>query len=263
MSSHHLIIDATAKIATRLPGDVLESLAVIIESQQLADIRSRIADSVPHPQNRSVALNYVDQWQESSQDVTGQEIAMALRTAAHLEQIRQTAQSVEMVWTGPQTEDVPYRRTEQAILEVLNSAQKSLLLVSYAVYSIPNIQDAVVRAARRGVRITVVVETPSKLDVANEYSTIQALGNEVAACSRLFYWPQDNRDTDESGRHGILHVKCVVADGDVLFLSSANLTVYAFTTNMELGVLMHGGRMPKQIEAKFGQLIDCGVLCQV
>ena len=44
---------------------------------------------------------------------------------------------------------------------------------------------------------------------------------------------------------------------------AGNLTVYAFTTNMELGVLMHGGEMPEQIESKFGQLIDCGVLCQV
>ena len=58
--------------------------------------------------------------------------------------------------------------------------------MSYAVYSIPNIQEAVVRAAKRGVKITVVVETPDKLDVQNEYSTLQALGDDVARCSTVY-----------------------------------------------------------------------------
>ena len=37
---------------------------------------------------------------------------------------------------------------------------------------------------------------------------------------------------------GILHVKCAVADGEWLFLSSANLKQQAFTINMELGMLV-------------------------
>jgi phosphatidylserine/phosphatidylglycerophosphate/cardiolipin synthase-like enzyme len=134
------------------------------------------------------------------------------------------------------------------------------LLVSYAVYSIPNIQDAVVRAAKRGVRINVVVETPDKLDVQNEYSTLQALGDDVARCSSVYFWPKENRKVDASGKLGILHVKCVVGDGKQLFLSSANLTKYAFSVNMELGVLITGGKAPQQIDGLFEQLIQQGLL---
>jgi len=36
-------------------------------------------------------------------------------------------------------------------------------------------------------------------------------------------------------------MKCAVADGEWLFLSSANLTQQAFTINMELGMLVRGG----------------------
>ena len=132
--------------------------------------------------------------------------------------------------------------------------------MSYAVYSIPNIQEAVVRAAKRGVKITVVVETPDKLDVQNEYSTLQALGDDVARCSTVYYWPKENRKVDESGKLGILHVKCVVGDGRWLFLSSANLTKYAFSLNMELGVLITGGTTPVQVEAQFGKMIESGTL---
>ncbi len=134
------------------------------------------------------------------------------------------------------------------------------MLVSYAVYAIPNIQDAVVRAAERGARITVVVETPSKLAAQNEYSTLRALGDDVASHSTVYYWPKVKRKADESGKLGILHVKCVVGDGMQLFLSSANLTKYAFELNMELGVLFTGGTEPQKVEMVFAQLIQEGLL---
>jgi phosphatidylserine/phosphatidylglycerophosphate/cardiolipin synthase-like enzyme len=170
---------------------------------------------------------------------------------------------VEIVWTGPRSETVSFRHTEQAILQILNSAESRILLVSYAVYSIPNIQDAVVRAAKRGVKITVVVETPDKLDVENEYSTLRALGDDVARCSAVYYWPKENRIADAGGKLGILHVKCVVGDGRWLFLSSANLTKYAFSLNMELGLLITGGHAPMKIEKMFESLISDGMLVAV
>jgi PLD-like domain len=41
-----------------------------------------------------------------------------------------------------------------------------------------------------------------------------------------------------------LHAKCAVIDSNLLFLSSANLTEFAFNLNMELGVLIKGGSLP-------------------
>jgi phosphatidylserine/phosphatidylglycerophosphate/cardiolipin synthase-like enzyme len=36
-----------------------------------------------------------------------------------------------------------------------------------------------------------------------------------------------------------------------MFLSSANLTQQAFTINMELGILVRGGSMPRSVEEQF------------
>ncbi len=68
---------------------------------------------------------------------------------------------------------------------------------------------------------------------------------------------------ESEGKLGILHVKCAVADGRWLFLSSANLTEYAFTINMELGLLVTGGPLPCQVEEQFDRLIGTGVLERV
>src|SRR5271165_5469849 len=257
------IIEAALKLAGKLPGDVIEQVAHIISAHEATEARSRIADCVPHPHYRSLCLVFFQDWRAKAPGVSAAEVAIALRTAARAQRSREADQSVEIVWTGPRSEEVSFRHTEQAILQVLNSAQSRILLVSYAVYSIPNIQEAVVRAAKRGVRITVVVETPDKLDVQNEYSTLQALGDDVAKCSTVYYWPKENRKADASGKLGILHVKCVVGDGRWLLLSSANLTKYAFSLNMELGVLITGGMAPQTIEAMFANLIDSGMFAAV
>ena len=54
-----------------------------------------------------------------------------------------------------------------------------------------------------------------------------------------------------------------MADGEWLFLSSANLTQQAFTINMELGVLVQGGTMPSRVEKQFDQLIAKEILADI
>jgi cardiolipin synthase len=82
----------------------------------------------------------------------------------------------------------------------------------------------------------------------------------VAACSTVYYWPKENRPVGDHNKAGILHVKCAVADGEWLFLSSANLTQQAFTINMELGILLRGGALPGKVAQQFEWLIQDGVL---
>ena len=149
------------------------------------------------------------------------------------------------------------------VLQVIDTASQRLLVVSYAVFNIPRICEALVRAADRGVAINVVVESPDRIEGQKAYSTLAALGPTVAGRCGVYVWPIEGRFRGGSGKPGILHVKCVVADGRWLFLSSANLTEYAFSINMELGVLITGGSTSVQVEAHFGRMIASGALVKV
>jgi phosphatidylserine/phosphatidylglycerophosphate/cardiolipin synthase-like enzyme len=263
MDDYRLIAEEACRLASRLPTSVIESVVARLERSDGSDwpgLRGQIAHAIPTPDYRGAVISLLDKWRSKSPDVSPQAVAAALATASFIVKKRQEDEAVEVVWTGPDRGAIPLRRTEQAILQIINSAQSRILLVSYAVYSIPNIQEAVVRAAKQGVRITVVVETPDKLDVQNEYSTLKALGDEVARCSAVYYWPKANRKADDSGKLGILHAKCVVADGRWLFLSSANLTKYAFDLNIELGVFLTGGGHAARIEQHFNRLIEDDIL---
>jgi phosphatidylserine/phosphatidylglycerophosphate/cardiolipin synthase-like enzyme len=68
------------------------------------------------------------------------------------------------------------------------------------------------------------------------------------------------RERDARGRHGSLHAKCALADRRRLFVSSANLTAHALALNMELGVIVEGGRLPGEVAEHFEALMRHGVL---
>ena len=226
------LFEMAIELAARLPAEVLDIVARAVEespSACSAAARTRVSQDIPHPYYRDIASDFLDRWRGLAPDLPSREAAMILRVAGMAEQAHRKKQAVELVWTGPVADAGPFRRTEQAILQVLDSAQRRITLISYAVYRIPQIADALVRAARRGVQINVVVETPNRIEGQGEYDTLQALGADVGACAAVYYWPEEKRAVADGGKVGILHVKCAVADGRFLFLSSANLTGYAFS----------------------------------
>jgi phosphatidylserine/phosphatidylglycerophosphate/cardiolipin synthase-like enzyme len=255
------VIEAARKLSSILPAETLRVVVGKIEqAHSITEAEAVLGRDLPHPHYRALALEFLDCAAKDPNPLPPVALAVALRAAGHVEEVHRKGQSVELVWTGPESDATPFRRTEQAILQVLDSAQGRIMLVSYAVYRIPRICAALVRAAQRGVQIRVIVETPNEVEGRNEYSTLQALGDDVATCATVYYWPRERRQVDGGGHPGILHVKCAVSDGRWLFLSSANLTDYAFTINMELGLLVTGGGLPEQVEAHFNRLITMHVV---
>ena len=258
-----IIVEEAARLAAALPTSVLRSLAEAIRTCDLMGgpgESSRIIQNIPQAQHRGLVGGFLERWRFQAPGVERGAVSLALRTAAHVEQAHRAHEGVELVWTGPELDGVPFRCTEQAILQVIESATRRLLVISYAVFNIPRICEALVRAAGRGVALTVVVETGEPQAGREVYDTLRALGPAVACRSSVYVWPHEQRARDRNGRAGILHVKCVVGDGRWLFLSSANLTEYALTINMELGVLVTGGPMPAQIVEHFDRMIETGLL---
>lgn len=250
---------AAAALAEHLPFDVAQAVCAAAEaSVTLRAALDEIGSALPQANLLGHAEAFLKDCAAADVD-DPRHAAIALLAAAEAVRIERARQTVEVVWTGPAADALPFRRTEQALLEIIDGATGRLTLVSFAVYAIPRVRDAIVRAAARGVRIAVIVETPDRLGGTHEYDTLRALGPKVQACAAVYYWPTERRPAIP-GRTALLHAKCAIADGRQLFASSANLTDHAFTSNLELGVLVTGGRAPELVEARFAALIRHGVL---
>jgi phosphatidylserine/phosphatidylglycerophosphate/cardiolipin synthase-like enzyme len=254
------------RLAAELPASLIECLADEIASCSVRDwsyARRQILQVTPQPRFRALVEELLRAWRTEAAGIRPESVALALRAASATAQHYREAQSVELVWTGPGVMEIPLRRTDQALLQVIDAAERGLLVVSFAVYKVPAVTQALVRAFERGVTLRVCVEAPEPSGQKIAYDTIQALGTEVQQRAEIYIWPREQRPTNPRGRAGSLHAKCAVADEEVLFISSANLTEYAMNFNMELGTLIRGGPLPGMVATHFKRLVEGRVLVQV
>lgn len=256
------LLAAISRIAAELPPESAERLAQAIAAasdRDAADDRSSALIAHPRFAERREALFAA--WEAEGLSPTA--VALALRAAARCMRDARAEVRVEPVWTGPALAGGEFRRTEQALLEVIRLADRRLLLVSYAVYRHPVLRGALVEAADRGVSLHIVVESPEESQGRMSANALKGLGSKVLARSTVFVWPASKRPKDAKGHAGVLHAKCALADSAVLLVSSANLTESAMTSNIELGLLVKGGPLPARVGEAFDGLRSSGALVAV
>lgn len=190
-------------------------------------------------------------------DYTGKELAAALRGASATAQHMSAIGSTELVWTGPTTGVVPVRRTEQVICEVVESAFVELFLVSFVAYRAEIVVRSLKAAHERGVRIKILLEADQEHGGTLDFDSFRHLRRELPD-AEFYGWKQ--RDSEN---HGSVHAKCAVADDKLAFVSSANLTGAAMDRNMEVGVLVKGGKLPVQLSQHMWELIRRRIITEV
>lgn len=253
------LADAIEAVALTMP---LEVVARLVDALRTGGAATQWAPTlearVGQEESRRLVRELVARWMESAPVVTPESVGLALDAASRSVAAVRKTQRIELIWSGPDSRVVPLRRTDQALLEVIEGATRSLHVVSFAVYKVPTIVDALIARAREGVRVALYLETANASEGKIAYDTVRALGPGVGDHVTIYIWPRDRRPTSASGKHGSLHAKLALADGQTLFLSSANLTEYALTLNMEMGLLVRGGALPPQVAQHLASLVERG-----
>ncbi len=255
------LIESIAMIGRQLSkGGVSELAFVVVAAGSPANLVVR-ADGLPTPiqQKRAVQLAHV--WEGAS--FGAEAVAVGLRAAQEAARIERESEVVELTWTGPKPIKPAVARNDEALFEVIGSAESRLIVVSYATFKVPELVAKLDEAVDRGVVVDLVLEFHgSDPDEQQWWDPVQGLGATLPTEVSVWQWPIELRPVKD-GKVGYLHVKCAVADGRHAFVSSANLTVYAMERNMELGVVVHGGDVPRRIADHFEALMDDGTLQRV
>ncbi|WP_122219442.1 DISARM system phospholipase D-like protein DrmC [Pseudomonas syringae group genomosp. 7] len=201
-------------------------------------------------------MRLVVAWKAST--ASGEILAAMLLAAAHAFRHAERRQTVELVWTGPTTGLVPARRTQQALLQVINASKHRLFITSYVAYDIESIAKALRAASERGVIIEFLMELSS---AQGGKVSIDPIGNlqRIVPDARFYIW----KDKHAAFVNGSVHAKVAVADGLLCFITSANLTGYAMERNMEAGVLVSGAPLPEQLHRHLEALVITGVVVPV
>lgn len=92
-------------------------------------------------------------------NLRGAEVAALLLGANHAYHSAKAEESAQLVWTGPATEFVATRKTEQVLLELIGSAGKELFITSFVAYRLDSVLDALSKALERGVEVSILLES--------------------------------------------------------------------------------------------------------
>ena len=176
--------------------------------------------------------------------------AGALAGAAAAVRRARRHQSIDVVWTGPESGVATSRLTAATVIDLVAEARREILLVSYATQTEPTLSAALADAADRGVEITLLTErhadNPAYSGSGTPFPGIPAI--------RL-HWPVSQRPRGAS-----LHAKIIVVDDEVALVTSANLTSRAMEANIECGILIRGGPQPRAVRDHLMELRALNIL---
>ena len=247
------LLSAIAALVSLVSPEKVQAIAASVRRTDVSMTQGRLADVVSTPLASAAVQQVVEEWQNAG--VGSDELASMLLAACYVYTKATKEQSTELVWTGPTTPFVSARRTEQVMLQVINSAERSLFITSFVAYDVSTIVKALNAANDRGVVISMILELSQDHGGRISFDAIGKMKTLVPE-AKLFAW----RDKTEAFAGGRVHAKVVVADGKTCFITSANLTGHAMEKNMEAGLLIEGGAVPNVLGEHIRSLISIGTV---
>jgi phosphatidylserine/phosphatidylglycerophosphate/cardiolipin synthase-like enzyme len=249
---------AVVRAARTLPGDQLHQLADALERADGPNVavRARALSLVATDVFGEAVAKILDAWSVVD-TLSGSAVALALRASAEAAREEREEEEIEIVWTGPTTSAVALRRTRVVLFELIRGARSRITLVSYLAFRQDDLVEELRSAAERGVRVRLVLESAAASRGRLDYDAARAFSS-LEGTVEVLEWPAELRG--DAKMSGVLHAKAVVVDGTVALVSSANLTAAALDHNMELGLLVRGGGIPRRLEEHVAELRVKGIL---
>lgn len=242
-----------AGIAAQVPDSLADRLITYLRLAPGPTPAARSAALARHPAPtyRNAVGQLFDAWVE--EPIPGLELAGVLRGARQATVLLREEQRIDIVWTGPAHGSLTVRSTREVILELIQGAQSTIILLSFAAYRNDAILSELAAALDRGVRVWAIVE--SETDAPKAFASLSSR-------IELYTWPLELRP-DVGKKVAVLHAKGVVADDQRAFVTSANQTAAALDKNIELGLLVTGGDVPRDLGLQIRELIRGGILLRV
>jgi phosphatidylserine/phosphatidylglycerophosphate/cardiolipin synthase-like enzyme len=303
VSQDTLLTDIILKLAQKLPKNSIEvlcsELQTLKEESEEARRKTLLLRSVP-PTGRDLMNELLEIWFTSFRDISPRALSLAIRavfialygnnktqrfspsatsTALPASSLPLSASGtapsspltsealspkIDLIWSDPfLDQNRLFIPSDQALAEVIQQAQKWVLIVAFAPYQLTPIHKALQEAAQRGVYLNFILTTGEEKESKITCNALKAISPEVEKKTYVYHWPEANRPKSSKNKIGSLFAKCAVADKKIAFISCANLANYDFKLNMEMGVRIEGGPLPDQINTLFRTKIQQNVFVPV
>lgn len=179
-------------------------------------------------------------------------IVIGLDLISEINQLKEEKRkSNSLVWTSPFVFNDKADSTKSSILELINSAKKSITIVGYTIEpDTGDVFEALENASKRGVQIRLLFDKAKKyLDI------IENFWKTKGTFPKVYSYQAKNQRTS-------LHAKVLIIDSKELLITSANLTGRGITRNVEMGI-RHKGESAKDAEELVDTLVANDYLVRI
>lgn len=247
------LLDAITDLVANSPPAKIAQLAEIVRKTTAESLPIRASDW-PTSAIAKIRFNRFMKAIEGTECSAG-ELAGILVGSSHAYHREKAEEVVELVLTGPSSELVATRKTEQALLQVIQAAKSKLFMTSFVAYEVSSIIAALNKVMDYGVELSMLLESDVKDGRGLRIDMIGKMRTALPG-ARIYFWA----DKPAEFIGGKVHAKVAVADERLCFISSANLTGHAMEKNMEAGVLVDGGPLPIKLHRHLEALVTTNQL---
>ena len=251
------------EVIRRAPLAWLNELCLVLRSAPATAAADFIKKRVPPTSNSDLTFLLYDVIDKAAGSASWEALGFSIQTGYEIYRDAQVSRQIEMLWSGPPPAgNLAARRIDQALYDLIDKAQKEILLVTFAAVKVARLAAVLSRAASRGVKIRLVLEFAEASEGQLSFDALKAFPPDLVETSEVYYWPVEKRERNQAGKPGKLHAKLALVDGVVL-VSSANLTDDAFNRNLELGVMLTDAEVVRWVRDHFDGLVQDEMLRQV
>jgi cardiolipin synthase len=181
------LLDAIAALVALVSPEKVRAVAGRVRQAEASKAAAALSSVLGTPLARTVVDKLAAAWQNT--EIASSELASMLLAASYVYTKAASEQSSELVWTGPTTPFVSARRTEQALLQVINSAEQSLFITSFVAYEVASIVDGLNSAIDRGVSVSMLLELSQEHGGNISFDAISKMRGLLPA-AKLYAWSE-------------------------------------------------------------------------
>ena len=231
-------VTAVENLIRKAPADWLTSACEALRSFPATATAEFVLSRLPTTNNADLSFLTTEAVRQAYGMMSWEALSWTLQTTHATHNRWQADQHMELLWSGPSpANQIPARRIDQALYDLIASAKHEILLVTFAAAKIERLTGELLKAIQRGVRVRLILEFEQSSEGQLSYDAIKAFPAVLTDAAEIYYWPVEKRERNQAGRPGKLHAKLAIVD-DAALVSSANLTDDAFNRNLELGVMV-------------------------
>ena len=184
--------------------------------------------------------------------------AHALVAAVRAERTSNPRPQLDLVWSGPETAQAQSRDTSQVLRELFESAERHVIIAGFAFWGASTIFETLHRRAlakQLAIEFFIHLDPTGKNQQMTPANFFHYTWPWTDVIPTIYYDARADGDEDQ----GSMHAKCVVVDDSATFITSANFTSAAQTTNVEMGVLVRDVEFAKRVGAQWRGLAARGL----